>query len=228
MRIAAHQPNFIPWLPFFHKMDNCDVFVVLQHLQFTKDKYMQRAKIHDEWVTMPVKKHALKTNLSDIEYADPALGYRKVVQKVWEQWARAGDAKMLLDSIQANMLLGINTGNAGLVSMNTAILVDLARLFGITTMIVGDLPSVLTKTERLIELCKRCGADEYLTGCGAVHPETGYLDVEAMKRAGIRVFVQHAQSVREHFFETLSVPGATIGTIIDKLRSARGAVEELV
>ena len=39
-RVAAiHQPNFLPWLGFFHKMAVADVFILLDSVPFTKNSF---------------------------------------------------------------------------------------------------------------------------------------------------------------------------------------------
>lgn len=56
MILAAHQLNFIPWLPYFSKMHQADVFVLMSHCQFEKNGFQNRANISGQWWTMPVKK----------------------------------------------------------------------------------------------------------------------------------------------------------------------------
>ena len=45
MKVAIHQPNYIPWLGFFYKILNCDTFVILDNVQYTKDSIQNRNKI---------------------------------------------------------------------------------------------------------------------------------------------------------------------------------------
>ena len=56
MLIAIHQPNFIPWMPFFEKMHQSDVFVLLTEVQYTKNGFTNRCKVNDKWWTNPVDK----------------------------------------------------------------------------------------------------------------------------------------------------------------------------
>lgn len=66
MRIAIHQPNFVPWFPFFYKMAMSDVFVLLKHVQFEKNGYQNRFLYKDKWITKPVKSGL--ENILDKEY----------------------------------------------------------------------------------------------------------------------------------------------------------------
>ena len=57
--IGIHQPNFIPWLGFFNKVYNCDTFILLDDVQFSKGSFTNRCKILDNdnkesWVTLPI------------------------------------------------------------------------------------------------------------------------------------------------------------------------------
>lgn len=57
MRIAIHQPNFIPWFPFFYKMAMADIFIILCHVDFEKNNFQNRYYLNDKkkWVTKSVK-----------------------------------------------------------------------------------------------------------------------------------------------------------------------------
>lgn len=45
MKIAIHQPEFMPWLGFFYKMALADTYVVLDHVQFKKRYFDNRNRI---------------------------------------------------------------------------------------------------------------------------------------------------------------------------------------
>jgi hypothetical protein len=45
MIISAHQPNYIPWLGYFDRMDVVDQFIILDNVQFTKSIFINRNKI---------------------------------------------------------------------------------------------------------------------------------------------------------------------------------------
>ena len=58
--IAIYQPNFIPWLNFFRRLNKVDKFVFLDHVNFQKNGLQNRNKIFvnnkETWLTIPVKK----------------------------------------------------------------------------------------------------------------------------------------------------------------------------
>ena len=54
MKIAIHQPNFIPWFPFFYKMALVDKFILLEYVQFEKNNFQNRFNYKGKWITKPV------------------------------------------------------------------------------------------------------------------------------------------------------------------------------
>jgi len=56
--VAIHQPNYAPWLGYFHKIARSDVFVFLDNADYTKNSYINRVQIGDgsrpRWLTIPV------------------------------------------------------------------------------------------------------------------------------------------------------------------------------
>ena len=62
--VACHQPNYLPWLGFFHKMRLADVFVILDVVQFPRGASWvnsNRVKTPNGqlWLTIPVRKKGL-------------------------------------------------------------------------------------------------------------------------------------------------------------------------
>lgn len=59
MRISIHQPAYLPWLPYIEKIKNCDVFIYLNNVAYSKNSFDNRNKIlingKDHWLTIPIK-----------------------------------------------------------------------------------------------------------------------------------------------------------------------------
>lgn len=55
MILAAHQPNLFPWLAYYRKMALCDVFVILSHVQYEKNGFINRFNHKGKWFTAPIK-----------------------------------------------------------------------------------------------------------------------------------------------------------------------------
>lgn len=61
LRVACHQPNYVPHWGFFYKMSQCDLFILLTKVQFEKNGYQNRYFLQGQqkWVTKPVN-HGLE------------------------------------------------------------------------------------------------------------------------------------------------------------------------
>jgi len=55
MRIAIHQANFCPWFPFYQKIHQSDIFVILKEVQFPKNSWTNRCQVNGKWWTNPVE-----------------------------------------------------------------------------------------------------------------------------------------------------------------------------
>ena len=60
MIITIHQPDFIPWLGFFHRWAVSDLYIVLDDVQFLRRGWHHRDRIKTAsgecWLTIPVRK----------------------------------------------------------------------------------------------------------------------------------------------------------------------------
>ena len=57
MIVAIHQPQYLPWLGYFDKIDQADVFCFLDDVQYKKNEYQNRNRIKTpqgwQWLTVP-------------------------------------------------------------------------------------------------------------------------------------------------------------------------------
>src|SRR5688572_17153584 len=71
MKVAIHQPHFLPWLGYLHRMAQVDAFVLLDHVQFERRNYQNRTmiRLEDEarWLTVPVVQRSQKERIIDKE-----------------------------------------------------------------------------------------------------------------------------------------------------------------
>ena len=61
MKVAVHQPQYLPWLPYFLKIENADLFIFLDTVAFQKNGIQNRNKIKTaqggQWLTVPVRQN---------------------------------------------------------------------------------------------------------------------------------------------------------------------------
>lgn len=187
MRIAIHQPNFWPWLPYFQKMAAVDLFVVLTHCQFARDYFQHRFKHQNRWYTMGVRNPKHFEEISAKVYANPEEDWAKIKRQLPQH-------QKLFDQMDEHV-------TDSLWRTNFSIILALAKKLNIKTEIVIDPTSPLTGTDRLIEICKASSANVYMAGRGGSHE---YLELEKFQAAGIKVEFQTETVDPRHTFEVLN------------------------
>ena len=148
MIVAIHQPNFMPWYPFFQKIEQSDVFVIMCHCQFEKNNFQNRFNMNDKWHTMSVNKGL--EPIVNKRYISPEKDWNKVKANLKEY-------SHILDEFDD--CIGESLANT-----NVKIIKRICDKLDITTKIVLDYPTELRRTERLVDICESIGATEYLSG----------------------------------------------------------------
>jgi hypothetical protein len=186
VRVAVHQPQYLPWLGYFDKMDRVDCLVLLDDVQFETNDWQNRSRIKTatgwQWLTVPVR-HRFPQPLAEVRVDTSAPWRRKHLAALVANYrsAPAFDAhRPFFETLYAREW-GL------LLDVSLAGLTYLAGALGIATRLVRastlGLPGGLRATERLVEICRRLGADTYLSGAGA----RAYLELERFGAAGIAV-----------------------------------------
>src|ERR1041385_3716341 len=69
MIVAAHQPNFLPWLGFFDRIRKADLFVLADHVQFERQNYQNRTLVNTwqgpRWLIVPVFQRSRSERIVD-------------------------------------------------------------------------------------------------------------------------------------------------------------------
>jgi len=179
--LAAHQPNFLPWLGYFHKMARADVFVLLDLAQVSKNSYANRVKIKGAnrafWLTLPMGGDWPYT------YSEAQVNDRRQIEKVRKAIVNCYGRARYYDHAVSTILDGIQ--GASLAAINGVLIRWAHGVLGLDTEIVwqSDLGIVADKTTLLQELCQAVGADTYLSGQGA----KAYNDPEKFAQFGINL-----------------------------------------
>jgi len=188
MRLAAHQPQYLPWLGYFDKMARVDLFVLLDTVQFKKNEWQNRNRIRTstgwQWLTVPVH-HRFPMRISEVRIDDNADWRRKHKAALRQAYAKAAHRGTILPHLEE--LIDRPVGD--LATLNIGCVRTLAVLLGVATRVVtasslADVPD--GPDDRLIALCRMFGATTYLAGQGG----HGYMDLGAWRRAGIAVEFQ--------------------------------------
>ncbi len=225
MIVAIHQPNFFPWLGYFNKIARCDVFLVLDDVQYQKtgSSWSNRVKMlvggQARWVTAPVRRPAHGTARID-ELSWVIEPWRdRLVRTLAANYAGAPFFHQAMDLVRP--LIG--EPEPSVARYNLKVIRGLCDALGLPLRRVSSSQFRLTSAsnERLVELCRHVGCDTYLAGGGA----QDYQQDDVFQAAGIRVLYQSFQHpvYRQHgsdeFVAGLSIVDALMNCGIEGTRA---------
>ena len=191
MIVAIHQPHFLPWLGYLHRMAQVDAFVLLDHVQFERRNYQNRTmiRINDEarWLTVPVIQHSQKERIVDKEVDNrlEAAGkwwspsHFNTLRHAYRETAYFGDYAPRFKQL-------FETRFDKLADLNQAGLDLLREAFGIATPLIRSSALAVegARGDLILNICRAVGADTLMVGFGG---SRGYLDLEAFRRAGVAI-----------------------------------------
>jgi hypothetical protein len=192
MLVAIHQPNFLPWLGYFDRMIEADLFVLLDHVQFERRNYQNRAlvRLEDEarWLTVPVVQLSQKERIIDKRVDNPAdaSGTRWWGPNHFNTLRYAYRKAPFFDAYAPRLREILTARWDKLVDLNIALL-DFARdALQITTPMKrsSELDVAGQRSGLLLNVCQRVGASAFLGGMGG---SRGYLEMDAFDAARMGV-----------------------------------------
>ena len=183
MKVAIHQPHFLPWLGYLHRMASVDLFVVLDHVQFERRNYQNRSSIRIDnearWLTVPVIQRSQKELIVEKEI-DNAVEWGP---KHYATLKHAYRAAPFFDPAIRTIL---ERPWGRLAELTWTTMGYLRDAFGIRTPLVrsSDLGVDGAKSDLILNVCKAVGADGLVAGFGG---SRGYLDVEKFAAEGVAI-----------------------------------------
>jgi hypothetical protein len=185
-RVAAIQSNYVPWKGYFDAINVVDEFILLDEVQFTRRDWRNRNKIKTDagtrWLTIPVQvKGKYHQRIDETLIAEPDWGSRH-----WDTLRQAYGRTAHFDALQERIApLYLEASHERLSDVNRDFIEVIAAWLGITTQISWstDYETTGERGDRILDLCRAAGADEYVSGPAA----RAYLDEAAFAEAGVRV-----------------------------------------
>lgn len=237
MLAAIMQPTFLPWCGYFDLIDQVDVFVFLDTVQFEKQTWQQRNRIKTpsglEWLTVPVfNSHRFGQPIRDVEIK---LGEfpGKHLRALRQHYAGCNHYVDYAESMEAVFTAAAK--HRSLACLNIELIRWLASAIGISTpmLIASEIPAKGQRSDRLVAILRQIGADAYRSPRGSL----AYLSEDRMtfRRAGIPVsFQTYTQPSYRQRYEPFVAGASTIDLLFnhgvasaDILRSGRALPEDL-
>lgn len=188
MIVSVHQPQYLPWLGYFDKIDKADVFVLLDTVQFKKNEWQNRNRIKTaqgaQWLTVPVM-YRFPQLIREVEINHREKWQHKQRQAMLSSYRKAPFWSMLEPFFEEIFA----TRWDGIARLNIHVVKKLTEILGIGTPLfvaseIGGFPE--DPDERLIALTRHFGADRYLAGSGG----QGYMNLDKYREQGVEVVFQ--------------------------------------
>lgn len=216
--VAIHQPNFFPWLGYFAKIAESDVFVFFDDVQFPKTggSWSNRVKllIGDEgrWATAAIDRnyHGTRT-IREMHFLAANPWRDKLLKSIESNYRRHpyyDETMNLVAPLLSNL-------ESNIAEYNIHTVTTIAQRLGFKSDKLyrsSDLPHEGSSNELLCSITCSVGASTYLCGGGA----DSYQDERVFGTRGVRLMYQkfihpvYPQRGREDFVAGLSVIDAAM------------------
>lgn len=220
-RLAIHQPNFLPWIGYFHKMAHVDEFVLFDDVQFPRGKsYGNRVLIKvgekESWITVPTKKKSELLLFSEIEIDYQQNWSRKMLKTVFLNYKKARH----FDNVYPGLENIFELKYEKLFDLNFALIEFCMQKGGMKTdlIISSNIPSNsnIDGEEKIMNILRSRAASTYLSGAGA--GSRRYLNEDHFKEEGIELIWQEMK--KDYSYEQLGnnfIPNLSIIDILFNL-----------
>lgn len=197
MLLAAHQPNFIPWIGYFHKMAQADKFVLADDVQYTTHGFINRNYIKTgngkQWLTVPVVTKGRGLQKINEVQIDKEQNWR---QKHWNSLQLNYKYAPYFDYYADFFEQLYKKEWIFLVDLNIELIEFVRGVLKINCPIIlcSDLDLSGEATERILDMTKKTGCPKYLSGASGKN----YLNENLFEDAGIDLIYNNFTHPKYH------------------------------
>jgi hypothetical protein len=186
LKVAIHQPNFMPWLGFFYKIFSVTDFVILDDAQIQKtgSSYVNRTSIlldkTGHFLTIPIIRGGGVRKINECEFSDHNFRI-KLIKTIVSAYRKSPFYYKYAD-----VIIGALENEADSLSeYNLNFIKTINALFEIKTKIhiASSLDVNTSSTQRLIDICIALDSDEYLSGVGGFN----YQDIDLFNQFALKL-----------------------------------------
>lgn len=218
------QPTYLPWVGFFDLIDQSDVCVFLDDVQFSKQSWQQRNRIRTsrglEWLTVPVRRSGkVHIPLIEIEIVTSTGFPRDHIRGIELSYARAPFFEQFNGLRE---ILGRNESR--LAELNIQLIRWIAGALGIETRFFRSsaLKAVGRRSELMNDICQRVEADTYLSPAGATYLKE---EVRLYGSGGVKVlFHEYEHPVYRQLFHPFMPYASVIDLLLNEGAEALGII----
>ena len=224
MTLAANQPYFLPYLPYWQLIDSADVFLVSDDYAFMKASWICRNRIlvagRVQYFRVEVSGASCHRLISDMQMAPWRADEKlRTLEMAYHKAPCFREGYGLAERI----LLG---GGENLCSFLTASIREVCDYLGVSTRIrfTSDLPgnALLRREERIYDMCRQLGADRYVNAIGG----RSLYSFGEFRSRGIDLCFLHSEVPAYRQLSDSFVPGLSV---IDAIMNVpRGQLREML
>ncbi len=198
MKVTIHQPDFLPWIGFFHRWAQSDLYIILDDVQFIDDGWQHRDKINTPngviWLTVPVIKKGMGPQLiKDVKINHTQNWQRKHLATIKQSYGKSLNFDHYFDKLKEIY----DKNHKYLIDLNIDLLELAAKELGITVPKVfsSEYKTQTKGTQRLVDLVIAVGGTTYITGTGS----KDYLQTELFEQENISVVFQRIEDIKSMY-----------------------------
>jgi len=168
--IFISQPTFFPWIGYFDIIDQVDIFIILDDVDFSKQSWHQRNRFKTsqklEWFTVPVKAGKGKL-ISEIEIFNGQRLFKKFKNFIETNYSKSRYFKTYSKDLFSVFEIAANGGK--LVELNTQVIKFFLKQLKINTKIIlsSSLKINEDRSKKIVNICNHLNINKYLSSYGA-------------------------------------------------------------
>jgi hypothetical protein len=185
---VIHQPDFLPYLGFFHRFLHANLYVALDVVQFSRRSWHNRDTIKSPrgqtWVTVPIQKADYNAKINEILLSDASDWRNEHLNFLKENYKKAKYFSQIFPRIEKLYAFQC----AKMMDFNLESIKLLLNLFNIDIdiLLASSLHPLGKSNELLVDILNKANCDTYLSGLGA----KAYYDPAPFEKSNIKVVWQ--------------------------------------
>lgn len=211
MILAAMQPYLFPYISYFQLIQAADVFSFHDDVNYIKGGWINRNRIirdgESKWLTVPLIKSSQNKLINEIAFDPRHKDYQKLIRTIEHAYRQAPYFSQVYPLLET--ILGTPTQNIAMLAQKsvTEICAYLEIKSNFKTSSVDFSESQgLEKSERLIEMCKKVGANHYINAINGV----SLYDKKYFEQNGVKLNFLQTQPIEYKQFDNGFMKGQSI------------------
>jgi len=168
--VAIMQPTYLPWIGYFGMIDQVDIFIIFDSVQFSKRSWQQRNQIKTAsgpmWLTVPVASKGKHGQLINEVEIDIIRNYHTAhIASLKNNYSKAP----YFSEYSPELFFLLEKRHVSISELTTELIVWFCKMLCIKTTIKysSQMVNTGTKANLLAMLCEQVDATEYVSALGS-------------------------------------------------------------